>query len=393
VSPVSSQAADIDFALLPPQDTEIPRFHELLRQLRESSRIAPVLFAGQPSWLVTRYRDVLDVLGDEEHFSSRALHEANSFPVMGRNLMGMEGDEHRVNKALVSPPFRRSAVSAYVEPVLRPLCHRLIDDFPADGGVDLVADFTKRFPLAVIAKLLGLPVEDEVTFGKWAMALIAFAFMPAEALDASARFNTFLGPLLAQRRADPGPDLLSTLAIAEVEGKRLSDDEALAFVRAIFAAGTDTTYNAIGSLLHAVLTHPEALDELSRRPELRPRAIEELLRWNGPIGVLPRICPADVELFGTAIPAGSTVLLGLSAANRDPDVFDDPDCFDISRDSGRHIAFGYGMHFCLGAYLARAEMSVALDVVLERLPDLRSAGDTRFVGAVIRGPDRVPVAF
>ncbi len=390
----SLDATDLEFALLPSQGIEIPRYHERMRGFRERERITPVTFSGKPSWLVTHHADVLDLLQDEERFSSRALHEANSFPVMGRNVMGMEGEEHRLHKALVSPPFRRGLVaSRYVDPILRPLCHELIDRFAARPEVDLVAEFTRGFPLTVIAKLLGLPIEDEQQFSRWAMALISHAFVPDEAREAAHHFNRFLTPLLAERRRTPGDDLLSLLAHAEVEGIRLTDDLALSFVRVIFAAGTDTTYNAVGSLLHALLTHPDALARVRADLTLLPAAVEELLRWNGPIGVLPRILPADTEFLGQKMPAGSTILAGLSAATRDPAVFHDPDRFDIDRSQRNQLAFGFGQHFCLGAHLARAELVVALEVLLERLPKLRLLEEPRFLGCVIRGPERLRVSL
>ena len=387
-------AAEIDFALLPSQGIEIPDYHALMRRLRERERISPVTFAGRPSWLVTHHDDVIALLEDETRFSSRALHEANSFPVMGRNVMGMEGDEHRIHKALVAPAFRRAFVqSRHVEPILRPLCHELIDRFESRREVDLVAEFTKAFPLTVISRLLGLPIADEKTFSRWAMALIAYAFVPDEAREASIQFDRILTPLLAERRNRPGDDLLSMLAHAEVEGTRLTDDLALSFIRVIFAAGTDTTYNAVGSAIHALLTHPEALARVRADRARLAGAVEELLRWNGPIGVLPRILPVDAELLGQKMPAGSTVLAGLSAATRDPEVFADPDRFDIDRKLRNQLAFGYGQHYCLGAHLARAELEVALDVLLERLPRMHLVEEPRFVGCVIRGPERLRVAL
>lgn len=384
---------DLDFALLPVQDVEIPRLHETLAEIRASTRVQQVRFAGQPSWMVTRYADVMAVMRDERRFSSRALHEANSFPIMGRNLMGMEGEEHRVHKALVSVPFRREVVRRYVEPVLRPTCHQLIDRFERRGEADLVAEFTKGFPMAVICKLLGLPIDDEPLFQRYAMALIAYAFVPAEAVEAKARFTEYLAPLLERRRREPGDDLLSELAHAEVEGARLSDEEVMTYIRVLFATGTDTTYNAVGSLLHALLTHPGALAAVRAGTEARAAAIEELVRWNGPVAVLPRVCPEDTDLLGAKVPAGATVLMALAAANRDPAVFDHPDVFDLSRPSGGHVAFGFGEHFCLGAWLARAEMDVAVEVLLDRLPGLRLEAEPRFVGAVLRGPDRLRVTF
>jgi cytochrome P450 len=360
---------------------------------RAQAPIVPITFGGAPSWLVPRHADVMTVFRDEDRFSSRALHELTSFPTLGRSMMGMEGEEQRKNKALASGPFRQRSVRQYVDPVLRPLCHSLIDGFVERGEADLVTDFTKRFAVGVICGLLGIPVEDEARFAQWAMALIALAYTPEAAVEASVRFTEYLRPILEQRRAAPGDDLLSTLLTSEVEGHRLDDEEVLTIVRVLFAAGSDTTYNAVGSLIHALLLYPEAMARVREDPTSRSRAVEELLRWNGPVGLLPRVCPQRVEFLGVEIPAGSSVVMGIASANRDPAVFDRPDEFDIDRDVQQSLAFGFGVHFGLGAHLARMEMEVALDVVLERLPGLKLAGDIRYVGTVLRGPERLPVVF
>lgn len=387
-------ARRIELALVPTQGIEILDYHALLARLRAASRVAIVDFAGRPAPLVTRHADVLALLRDETRWSSRRLHEANSFPVMGRNLMGMEGEEHRRNKALVSPAFRLASIRPRVESELRPLCHALIDRFASRGEADLVAEFTRGFPLAVICRLLGVPITDEAAYQRWAMALISYAMLPGEAMEASKRFSEALGPLLAERRAEPRDDLLSSLASAQVDGVGLADEEIYAFVRALFAAGTDTTYNAMGALLHALLTHPETLERVRAEPAARPLAVAELLRWNGPVGVLPRICAVDADLHGVPVRAGTTVLAGLAAANRDPAVHAEPDRFDLDRPHRDTLYFGVGDHFCVGAALARTELEVALEVVLERLVDLRLLEhEVPFPGVILRGPARLPVRF
>ncbi len=394
MSTASEVAAQLDFALVPPQGIEIPAFHELLAELREEAPTATVRYAGQETQLVLRYDDILAVLRNEAEYSSRLLHEQASFPVMGRNVMGMEGVEHAQHRKLVKPPLQYGYVMEhYVEPILRPLCDDLVSQFIDNGEADLVADFTRKFPLTVISKLLGLPIEDEQTFSEWAMALISFAFVPEESQRAAALFDGYLRPLLAERRAKPSDDLLSHLIRAETDGQRLTDEEILAFIRVLFAAGTDTTYNAVGSLLHALLTHPDVLERVRKDPELRPAAIEELLRWNGPVGVLPRITAHDVNLHGKTIEAGQYMIMAIASANRDPRVFERPADFNIDRRENHHIAFGFGVHFCLGAHLARAELRVALDAILERLQDLQLIAEPTFCGSVLRGPDCLPVTF
>lgn len=385
----------VELGLVPTQGVEVPDFHALMAELRrDASRVAIVDFAGRPAPLVTRHDDVVALLRDEARFSSRLLHEANSFPVMGRNLMGMEGEEHRRKKALIAPAFRLARVRKRVESDLRPLCHALVDRFAARGEADLVAEFTKGFPLAVICRLLGVPVADEADYQRWAMALISYAILPDEAALASKRFSEALGPLLAARRAEPRDDLLSDLARAELDGLRLADEEIFAFVRALFAAGTDTTYNAMGALLHALLTHPDALARVREDPAARPVAVAELLRWNGPVGVLPRICAADTELHGAPVAAGQTVLAGLASANRDEAVHREADRFDLDRSDTDTLYFGVGDHFCVGAALARSELEVALDVVLERLEAIELRDEAiRFPGCILRGPEALPVRF
>jgi cytochrome P450 len=393
VSTIRPVHPEIDFALLPLAGCEIPDFHELMAELRQNRPVAPVRFHGGVAFVITRHADVVEAFCEEEIFSPRATQEANTFPVMGRNLMGMEGEEHRVKRALVSPAFRRKLMPNAMEQLLRPLCHRLVDGFADRGTADLVAEFNRQLPLTVIARMLGIPADDEADLKRWALALISYPWDPEGALAASAEFTAYLAPLLTARRREPGDDLISTLVCAEVEGERLSDEEIYAFLRLLFPAGADTTYLALGSLVHGLLTHPDAMERVLADPKDRPAAVDEAVRWECPTSLLPRLCPVDAEFRGEKIPAGSPVLLGISPANRDPAVFDDPDRFDIARDTRAHVGFGHGRHFCLGSHLARAEMTAALDVLLERLPNLRLAGETRMLGAILRGPDALPVAF
>jgi cytochrome P450 len=295
----------------------------------------------------------------------------------------------------VFPAFRARLMPDYVAPILAPTAHRLIDQFIDRGHADLVTDFTKQYPFTVITRLLGIPSRNEGDIQRWALALLTYPWDPESALAASREFTDYLTPIVASRRDTPGDDLISALATAVVDDGRLTDEEIFSFVRVLFPAGADTTYLGLGSLLYALMTHPEAMERVRRDPESRRLAIEEALRWEPPVALMPRFAPVDTDQFGSLIPGGSHVLFGIAAANRDPSVFAEPDRFDIDRENKGTLTFGFGMHFCVGAHLARAELATALDVILERLDDLQLVGDapTRMVGSVLRGPDTLPVTF
>jgi cytochrome P450 len=222
----------------------------------------------------------------------------------------------------------------------------------------------------------------------------------AHAMECAREFVEFVRPLLQMRRTDPADDLISRLATEEVDGERLSDDQIFDFVRHLFPAGADTTYLGVGSTVYALLTHREQLELVQANLAEECRwAAEESLRWAPPVALQPRANPHDVVWHDIAIPGGTPLLFGVASANRDPAVFPDPDRFDVARRASGILSFGLGTHFCLGAHLARAEMDVALRVLLERLPRLRliDDGDAGIVGvnrgSVLQGPNRLPVRF
>jgi cytochrome P450 len=223
--------------------------------------------------------------------------------------------------------------------------------------------------------------------------MLDIAANPEGAIRANAGFTEYVTPLVDARRAHPGDDLLSALVTGEVEGQRLDDEEVLGFLRLLFPAGVDTTWLTLGSLMIAVLEHPEVHARLLADETERAWAVEETLRWESTVGTEPRVTLKDVVVSGVAIPAGEMVRLCIPVANRDPEVFPDPDRWDLDRRPRNHIAFGLGRHFCLGAFLARAELAVALDVLLRRLPNLRLVEQPRVTGVVLRGPRQLRVAW
>ena len=385
---------EIDFLL-----DDLPDVAGTLRELRAEK---PALWGrafGEPALVLLSHELVQAAFMDEASFPSADFYEAVVTDVLGRNLQCMRGDEHRLNRALVSPAFRQRLMPGLVEPLLEPVAHELIDRFEANGEADLVADFTRRYPFIIITRMLGLPRHSEEEIRRWALTMLDIQQEHSAAMRASHEFMAFVEPILQERRVDPGEDLLSTLATTEVEGERLTDDEIFNFLRLLFPAGADTTYLGLGNTLHSLLTHPAEMELVLGDPDEQCRwAGEEGMRMDPPTAWIPRRNPRDIQWHGIDIPAGASMMLGVMAANRDPLVYDDPDTFKVARRPGLVTTFGFGTHFCLGAHLARAELQVALKAIVTRLPDLRlsSTDGVRITGTIhhlLRGPTRLPVTW
>jgi cytochrome P450 len=376
---------EIDFAHAP-----LPDLHAVLGALRAHGPVVPVRYHGETTWLILAYAELAAAFADDETFPSKTIYERHSMPVMGKTIQCMAGDEHRRNRALVSHAFRPALMKRAVETLLEPLSDELIDRFAARGEADLVAEFARRFPFLAITRLLGIPVADEDQLIVWAQKLIEFPWDPDGALRASREFTAYLERLVTERRARPGEDLVSELANLELDGERLADEEIFSFFRLLFPAGSDTTYKNLGSLLALVLARPDVAELARSDASAIPAIVDEGLRFEPPVALLPRACGKDVHWAGAHLAAGAPLLYGIAAANRDPAVFADPDRFDPARKANRHLTFGHGLHFCLGSHLARRELEVALAALLRRLPGLALAEpEPRIVGAVIRGPERV----
>ena len=396
VTTTASNTLDLDVDLALEDVADLPA---LLHEIRATHPAAWVNAFGQRALLLSSHELVDAVFRDEATFPAAAFYSLVTGPVMGRNIQTMEGAEHRTNRALVSPAFRPKLMPGLVEPLLEPVAHELIDRFQAHGSADLVQEFTRVYPFRVILRMLGLPPHDEEEVQRWALGILDIQLHPDEALRCAQEFEAFVKPILDERRVHPGDDLLSTLATTEVDGERLSDEEINAFLKLLFPAGADTTYLNLGSTLFALLTHPEQLAKVREDPAVRSRwAAEEGLRWWPSVTLLPRRNPADVVWHDIPIPADTLMVLALLGANRDPKVFADPDRFDVERHATQTLTFGQGVHFCLGAHLARAEVETGLRVLLERLPRLRmeNAEGVRITGSfvqLLQGPNALPVQF
>ncbi|KUI22731.1 cytochrome [Mycobacterium sp. GA-1285] len=381
----------------------VENVHEKLREAREKH---PVM-VGSPIFetpsqnidvagvTVLGYDECQAVLTDSQRFSS-SIYEHIMGPVMGRTLLEQEGDEHRTNRALISPLFRAKLLERWRAELVEVVVHELIDRFAARGRADLVREFTFAFPVQVIARLMGLPRQDYVRFQQLSIELLSVVYDWDIGMAASATLKDYFSEILAERRKAPQDDLISTLAVSEIDGQRLTDNEIFAFLLLILPAGVETTYRASGNLLVAMLTEPSLLEAVRGDRGMLRGAIEEALRWEPPISTVVRVARCDCELGGIAIPRGTNVSVSVAAANRDPAHYPNPDLFDPTRKNFAHLTFGAGPHVCLGMPLARMETTVAINALLDRLPDLRldaTAPEPVIKGVAFRSPSSLPVEF
>jgi len=352
---------------------------------------------AKPVFFVYRYDDVLTVLRDGETYSSGQIIELIMGDVMGRHIMlGMDDPDHRRYRALVSTAFGQKAIARWESQLVEPIASSLIDGFAGRGHAELVREFTFPYPTQVIAGMLGLPREDFKQFQRWSIAILSVFTKREAAIEASREVTAYLAPILADRRAQPRDDLISDLAQAELGGERLSDEEIFCFLRLLLPAGVETTYRSTGNLLFSLLSRPDQLAAIRADRSLIPQAIEETVRYETPLLNITRIATRDTELGGVAIPEGSTIMTMLAAANRDESRWDDPDHYDILRGVRPSVGWGQGPHICLGMHLARVEMRTALNLLLDRLPNLRldpDGDDPHIKGQVFRSPTSLPVLF
>lgn len=373
---------------------------------------APPLVWHEPmqSYIISRYEDVSRAF--KEPVFTTDNYDWQLEPVHGKTILQMSGREHSVRRALVAPAFRGSELEQRFLPVIERNARALIDGFRAEGTVDLVAEFATHFPINVIVDMLGLDRADHARFQRWYTSIIAFlgnlsqdADIAAAGLRTREELAEYLIPIIRERREHLGDDLLSTLCAAEVDGTRMSDEDIKAFVSLLLAAGGETTDKAVASLFKNLLEHPEQLAAVRADRSLIPRAFAETLRYTPPVHMIMRQPAEDVPVSGGVIPAGSTVTCLIGAANRDARRFADPDTFDIFREdlptntafsaAANHLSFALGRHFCVGALLAKTEVEVATNQLLDAMPDLRLADGARPVerGVFTRGPASLPIQF
>jgi cytochrome P450 len=356
-------------------------------------------------WALSRFKDVLDASVDVETYSSA---RGTVLEMMGKELpirpmIFMDPPEHDRLRALVSRAFTPRRI-AELEPQIREIVRGYLDPQVGGSGFDFVADFGAKVPMMVISSMLGVPEQDRDQIREWTDEMLHRE--PGE-VDPTPRIGPIMGQLAGyfmryvnERRARPTDDMMTDLLQAEIEDetsgtRRLSDVELLAFIMLISGAGNETVARLLGFAGATLARFPEERAKLVARADLVPNAVEELLRYEAPSPVQGRTLMRDVEWYGVRIPAGSVILLLTGSAGRDERQYPEPDRFDVERDVGRHVSFGYGAHFCLGASLARLEARVALEEVLARFPrwDVDWSGAELVTTSTVRGFARLPIQF
>ena len=386
-------------ALASPPDILSPEFgdnpYPFHRVLRDEY---PVLYhEATQSDLISRFGDCAAAFKSPD-FSSRN-YEWQLEPIHGRTILQMEGTEHSRHRALLNPFFRGNGLERFLPVVMENaagLIHgiversagELLDNLSGRGRADLVGEFSTWFPINVMVDMLGLPKTDHDRFHKWYESIMAHLnnlagdpAITAAAEETRQELREYMLPIIRERRHGDGDDLLSRLCRAEVDGHQMSDEEIKAFVSLLLVAGGETTDKAVASMIRNLIDNPDQMEAVRQDRSLVNNVIAETLRHSGPVHMIMRQTEADVHLHGTVIPKGSTCIMMLSSANRDERQFSDPDTFDIFRPdldvakafsgAANHVQFILGRHFCVGSLLAQSEMTVALNMVLDTMQNLR----------------------
>lgn len=358
--------------------------HRLLAEARSAAAPTEASVLGMPARLLASFDTLKAFFADDVQFPGGGSYQHMVEPAVGPTFISMDGEEHDRMRRLATPAFRSQRVTTWVDEQLTPLAHEVVDRFAGWGEADLVAEFASVLPLWSISRKLGLPMGSEERQREWTTALLSHPVRPDAAATAKAEVHDFLAPILEQRRRDPGDDVLSHLLLHEHDGVRMSDEEIVNHLRLLYVVGAATTTDGLSSLLFHVLTRPELLDYARAGTDACERLVLESLRYEPPVSVLPRIVTGGGALGDLDLPAGTIALCAIAGANRDPSVFPDPDRFDPDRDLRETLTFGFGQKFCPGAHLARRQMTAALDVLVARLPDLRSVETSEPAGAILR---------
>jgi cytochrome P450 len=375
--------------------------------LAEKRRTSPVEvvdvvdFAGAPQTVcnVYTYETCAAVLRDNVTFSSSAIRELMEIVMGPFVLVGMDEPEHKRLRGLVSAAFRHKAMMSWEADVVEPIMNDLIDSFVERGAAELVREFTYRFPVQIIAEILGVPHEDHERFHDMAVWVINVAANPERGLQASRDLREYLSVIVEHKRSRPGDDVISLLVQEELDGERLGDEEIYSFLRLLLPAGAETTYRATGSFLYGLLSNPDQLEALRGDRSLMPQAIEEAIRWESPLLITSRLAMVDTEIDGVPVAAGTMVTPNVGSANHDETRWDHGDDYDLFRAVIPHISFGVGPHMCLGMHLARMEMGLAVAALLDRCPGLRldpeavDRDDPHIHGERFRSPTSLPVVW
>jgi len=371
-------------------------------------------FGMGESWIVTTYDDAIAILKDprftkdiqkvsppqdgQDTAGGRAsiIHR---FLTWRRDMLTVDPPDHSRLRGLVSKAFTPRMIEQ-LRPRIQQIADEMLDAVQAQGRMDLIADFAFPLPITVISEMLGIPAQDRQQFRAWSQTIVTAPVgpQPEVAFVALEAFVQYIKTLLTDKSAHPGSDLTSNLVQVEERGDTLSETELISTIFLLIVAGHETTVNLIGNGVLALLQHPDQMHLLQRDPSLLPSAIEELLRYTAPVSLSsPRWASEDIPIHGQVISKGEMVFVSLIAADTDPQQFPDPEVLDIMRQENQHVAFGKGIHYCLGAPLARLEGQIAIGTLLQRLPNLRLAREPEQLtwnqNPILRGLTSLPVTF
>jgi len=401
---LATSVVDLD---LPQVDLMESEGREEARRELDQARRQHWLARTPFGYVVTRHEDVAGILRDKRFHSGLAmlsqmpgLEDDEYLQSRRSSILALEGEEHSRLRRLVAPAFTPRSAER-LRPFMREVVTSLVDSFSAGGRCDLVADLCDPYPIPIICELLGAPREDWKLFSAWATDI--FRIFNANLLDdlplikkASAELDEYVGALIEARRSRPANDLLSDLIAIEEGGDRLSSQELVGLAEAVLMAGTDTTRNQLACSVALLSDHPDQWRALAEHPELAPGAVEETMRVLGAVRGTSRFASVDVEYRDVLFPAGTMVALSMVSANFDPEVWADPESLDITRQTKtQQMTFGSGVHFCLGASLARAELQEALPILARRMPNLAVDGQIDWKPSTVGiwGPARLPLVF
>ncbi|MBJ8048354.1 cytochrome P450 [Bacillus cereus group sp. N18] len=381
---------------------------------KESRKVQPILFVNQieigKEWLITRYEDALPLLKDNR----LKKDQANVFPQDTKNMyLSVDNSDHLTTHMLNSDPPNHSRLRSLVQKAFTPkmisqldgriqrIADDLISEIERKGTLNLVDDYSFPLPIIVISEMLGIPKEDQAKFRIWSHAVIASPETPEEIKETEkqlSEFITYLQYIVDVKRKNPKEDLVSALILAENEGQKLSARELYSMIMLLIVAGHETTVNLITNTVLALLENPKQLQLLKDNPKLIDSAIEEGLRYYSPVEVTTARWAAEpFQIHDQTIQKGDMVIIALASANRDETVFENPEVFDIMRENNRHIAFGHGSYFCLGAPLARLEAKIAITTLFKRMPELQIKGDREDIkwqgNYLMRSLEELPLTF
>jgi pulcherriminic acid synthase len=380
----------------------------ILDNIRENH---PIYFhEGLSSWVLSRHEDILEALRNPSFTTENYAWQLE--PVHGKNILQMEGSDHRSMRAIVTPTLRGDQLRENFESVAEHNAKELIDVWRYDGNVDLVSQFTLRLPLSVIIDVLGLDAEDKPKFHIWYNAIHDYFTntagdpeVEAAGLRTHDELKAFLMPLIQERKMNPGEDLISKIVHAEIDGERMSDIDIKSYISFLLVAGSESTDLQMANMWMRLLENPEQLKAVRDDRSLIRTAFAETLRHTPAVLMIMREASKDVEFHGVTIPAGATVTLMLAAANRDPRKFSAPETFNIFRDdlevdkeytaAANHMTFALGRHFCIGTYLAVMEAEIATNLLLDAMGDIAftDGKSPQQLGSFVRAPRHMPLTF